>query len=167
PPYFRRMRQVNRQGPPIIGLELPGQHRYSAREVFERTCANCLILDARSKGAFAAAHIPGAINIPFGPQLPTWAGWVLPYDLPILVVLDQPAQMPEIATHLLRVGFEDLQGYLQGGIDAWQASGYPLATLDAISVQQLHERIRQSGKGLTVLDVRTEREWDAGHIDGA
>lgn len=167
PPYFRRMKQVNRQGPAILGPELPGQRRFSAREVHERTCQRCLILDVRSKEAFAAAHIPGAINIPFGPQLPTWAGWVLPYDVPILIVVDQPGQMPEVTTHLLRVGFDDVQGYLQGGMDAWQTSGYPLATLTTISVHQLHDRLRAGRGSLTVLDVRTEKEWNAGHIDGA
>jgi hydroxyacylglutathione hydrolase len=167
PPYFRRMKQVNRQGPAILGPELPGQRRFSAREVHERTCDRCLILDVRSKEAFAAAHIPGAINIPFGPQLPTWAGWVLPYDLPILIVLEQPGQMPEVTTHLLRVGFDDVQGHLQGGMDAWQTSGYPLATLTTISVHQLYDRLKAGRGGLTVLDVRTEKEWNAGHIEGA
>jgi hydroxyacylglutathione hydrolase len=167
PPYFRRMKKVNREGPAILGPELPGQRRWSAREVHERTCENCLIVDVRSKEAFAAAHLPGAINIPFGPQLPTWAGWVLPYDRPTLIILDHPAQMPEVTTHLIRVGFDDVQGYLQGGIDAWETSGYPLAALSTKSVQQLNDQLRKDRKGLTVLDVRTEKEWNAGHIEGA
>jgi hydroxyacylglutathione hydrolase len=167
PPYFRRMKKVNREGPAILGPELPGQRRWGAGEVHERTCQDCLILDVRSKEAFAAAHIPGAINIPFGPQLPNWAGWVLPYDRPVLIVLDNPAQMPEVTTHLLRVGFDDVQGHLQGGMDGWETAGYPLATLATTSVQELHDRLRKDAGGLTVLDVRTEKEWNAGHIEGA
>ena len=58
---------------------------------YERACEHCLIVDVRPKEAFAAAHIPGSINIPFGHNLPTWAGWVLPYDRPTLIVLDDPA----------------------------------------------------------------------------
>ena len=53
-----------------------------AKEVHERVCEHCLVVDVRPKEAFAAAHIPGSINIPLGPNLPTWAGWVLPYDKP-------------------------------------------------------------------------------------
>jgi hydroxyacylglutathione hydrolase len=130
-------------------------------------CENCLVVDVRSKEAFAAAHIPGAINIPFGPQLPTWAGWVLPYDRPTLIVVDNPAQMQDVTTHLTRVGFDDIQGHLQGGIDAWETRGYPLTTLGTLSVQELAKRLKADRKGWTVLDVRTEKEWNGGHIAGA
>lgn len=167
PPYFLRMKKVNREGPAIIGPELPGQKRWSAKDVHNRVCDNCLILDVRSKEAFAGAHIPGSINIPFSPNLPTWAGWVLPYDRPTLIVTDTAAQMPEVTTHLLRVGFDDVQGYLQGGLDSWETSGYPLDTLGTLSVQQLADRFKSGTTRMTVLDVRTEGEWNAGHIDGA
>ncbi len=163
PPYFARMKRINREGPAVIGAELPGQRRWSAKEVQEQACENCLVVDVRSKEAFAAAHIPGAINIPFGPTLPTWAGWVLPYDRPTLIVVDDPAQMPEVTTHLLRVGFDEIQGYLEGGMDAWQVRGYEMSTLTTIPVQSLSERTDD----VTVLDVRTEKEWNAGHIEGA
>ncbi len=163
PPYFARMKRVNREGPPVIGPELPGQRRWSAKEVHERMCENCLIVDVRSKEAFAAAHIPDAINIPFGPTLPTWAGWVLPYDRPTLIVVDRPEQMPDVTTHLLRVGFDNVQGYLEGGMDAWEVNGYPLEKSSTLSVHSLNERLGD----VTVLDVRTEKEWNAGHIDGA
>lgn len=167
PPYFRRMKKVNREGPAILGPELPAQKRWSPREIHARECEQCLVLDTRSKEAFAAAHIPGAISIPFGPNLPTWAGWVLPYDRPILVVLDEPAQLPEVTTHLQRVGFDEVQGWLEGGMEAWETSGLPLASLDTLSVQELKQRVDRDRAGLTVLDVRTEKEWNAGHMEGA
>ncbi|GIW96306.1 MAG: MBL fold hydrolase [Pirellulaceae bacterium] len=167
PPYFRRMKKINREGPAVLGPELPGSRRWSPKEIYERTCSNCLVLDVRSKEAFAAAHIPGAINIPFGPQLPTWAGWVLPYDQPIQLVVDNPAQVSEVVTHLLRVGFDDIQGYLLGGLEAWETSGFPIASLDTLSVHELHRALQRERNRVTVLDVRTEKEWKAGHIDGA
>ena len=163
PPYFARMKRVNRDGPNVLGAELPGQRRWSARDVHEQVCENCLIVDVRSKESFAAAHIPGSINIPFGPNLPTWAGWVLPYDRPTLIVPDAPAQMPHVAKHLLRVGFDDLQGYLEGGIDQWQVRGYRMDSLSTLTAQSLHDRRND----VTVLDVRTEKEWNAGHVEGA
>lgn len=166
PPYFKRMKQVNRDGPEIIGAELPGRKRWRAQQVYERVCEQCLIVDVRSKESFAAAHIPGAINIPFGQNLPTWAGWVLPYDRPILLIAEEPTQVEQVVTHLLRVGFDDVQGSLDGGINAWETSGFSLARLNTMSVHDLNKR-RQTEKRLTVLDVRTEREWNDGHIDGA
>ncbi len=167
PPYFRRMKQVNRTGPKILGPELPGQSRWTAKQMYERSCEDCLIIDVRSKESFAAAHIPGAINIPYGHNLPTWAGWVLPYDRPTLLVLDDPSHMAEVTRHLIRVGFDDIRGYLEGGMDSWEASGYPLKTLATLSVHDLHRLLSSKDGKPFVLDVRTEKEWDAGHIEGA
>jgi hydroxyacylglutathione hydrolase len=167
PPYFQRMKQVNRQGPAILGPELPGQKRWSAKQLHERTCVDCLIIDARSKESFAAAHIPNSINIPFGHNLPTWAGWVLPYDRPTLLVLDEPEHMADVTKHLIRVGFDDIRGYLEGGIEAWETAGYALSTLPTISVHELHRRLRGPNGKPFVLDVRTDSEWESGHIEGA
>jgi len=157
---------VNKEGPAIIGRDLPGQKRWSAKTVHERVCDDCLILDVRSKESFAAAHIPRAINIPFGHNLPTWAGWVLPYDRPILIVSEEPSQMEQVVTHLLRVGFDGVQGYLEGGMFSWETAGFPLSRLHTVHVRDLDER-RRSGEPLTILDVRSEKEWNDGHIEGA
>ena len=160
------MKQVNKEGPTIIGPELPGLDRWQADQVHQRVCEDCLILDVRSKEAFAAAHIPESINIPFGSNLPVWAGWVLPYDRPILLIVDDEVQVKEVVWHLLRVGFDDLQGYLEGGINSWETAGYPLGKLKTMSVHQLQEKLSQQDQ-LTVLDVRTDQEWNQGHIEGA
>lgn len=167
PPYFRRMKKVNAAGAPILGLDLPGRKRFSAREVHERVCEHCIILDTRSKEAFAAGHIPGAINIPSGSSLASWAGWVLPYDTPMLIVPESPTDVEPTLTHLLRIGFDDVRGYLEDGIGAWENSGYELASLETISVHELSRRLKDSAAHPFVLDVRTEREWNAGHIEGA
>ncbi|WP_435018261.1 MBL fold metallo-hydrolase [Tundrisphaera sp. TA3] len=167
PPYFRRMKQVNARGPKVLGPELPGRKRFSAKEVHDRVCEHCLVLDVRPKEAFAAAHIPGSINIPLGHNLPTWAGWVLPYDRPILIVPDDPADVPEVVTHLLRVGFDDVQGYLEGGLADWETHGFELGRLETTSARDLAPRLASGGDRPFVLDVRTESEWDSGHIEGA
>lgn len=162
PPYFARMKRINKEGPAVLGSKLPGQHELSADEVHGRKDVSHLVLDVRSKEAFAAAHIPGAISIPMSPMLPTWAGWILPYDRPILVVADGAEQMPTVATHLVRVGFDDVQGFLIG-MDDWKKRGYAVESLTTLTPQQLHD---QRDK-MVVLDVRTESEWNNGHIDGA
>lgn len=166
PPYFKRMKQVNKEGPAIIGSALSDQKRWDAKQVYERVCDNCLVVDVRSKESFAATHIPDSINIPFGDNLPTWAGWVLPYDRPILLVAEDSSQVDSVVTHLLRVGLDDVQGYLEGGINSWEVSGLPLSTLNTMSVHDL-DRKRKSEKRLTILDVRTDKEWSDGHIEGA
>src|SRR4029079_19002443 len=98
--------------------------RISAKQVEQKMCDHCLVLDVRPKEAFAAAHVPGSINIPLGPNLPTWAGGGLPYDRPIVIVANQLSDMPGVVTHLSRVGLDDIQGYLEDGMDAWENHGY-------------------------------------------
>lgn len=168
PPYFRRMKKVNSTGAPLIGLDPHGQKRFTAKEVHDRVCEHCVILDVRSKESFAAGHIPGAINIPHGHNLPTWAGWVLPYDTPMLIVPENPADVREVVTHLLRIGFDDVKGYLEEGIGAWETAGYELASLETISVHELARRLNEPGEARPfVLDVRSDAEWAGGHIQGA
>jgi len=169
PPYFKRMKKVNAEGPAIVGDTERMRRRFSAQDVHAQVCEHCLIVDVRSKEAFASAHIPGSINIPLGHNLPTWAGWVLPYDHPTLLVVDDPADVDTVLTHLLRVGFDDVQGYLEGGLPAWEERGYEVSQLQSITVHELAGRLEQrgDGEGPFVLDVRTSAEWESGHIAGA
>ena len=162
------MKKVNAAGPAVLGHELPGQRRFSAKELHDRVCADCMVVDVRPKEAYATAHIPGSINIPLGQNLPSWAGWVLPYDKRLLIVPSSPAEMPEVVTHLIRVGLDQVEGYLDDGMDAWENQGFEISQLGSISVQGLHSRLEKKGASNTfVLDVRTESEWNGGHIDGA
>ncbi len=165
PQYFQRMKKVNRGSPALIGLELPGQHRYSPREVNAGKCEDCLILDTRSKEAFAAGHIPNSLSIPLSPTLPNWAGWVLEYDRPILLVVDNASEVPTVVTHLLRIGIDTVRGWLEGGIGAWQMAGLPITISKTDTVHDLQRKIQANE--VAVLDIRTDSEWNAGHIDGA
>lgn len=168
PPYFRLMKQINSEGPAILGPELPGQRRFSAKELHERVCSDCMVVDVRPKEAFATAHVPGSINIPLGQNLPAWAGWVLPYDKRLVIVPSKPSEMTEVVTHLIRVGLDRIEGYLDDGMDAWENQGFELSQLGSISVQEMHNRLQGgTDKRPFVLDVRTEAEWNSGHIDGA
>jgi hydroxyacylglutathione hydrolase len=126
-----------------------------------------MVVDVRPKEAYAAAHIPGSINIPLGQNLPSWAGWVLPYDKHLVIVPSRPDEMPEVVTHLIRVGLDQIEGYMEDGMDAWANHGFPISKLEAITVQELDERLKSKTENPLVLDVRTENEWNGGHIDGA
>ena len=167
PKYFPHMKAINYDGPAILGTDVPGWKAHSVRDVQRQVDQERLVLDARSKEGFAVGHIPGSINVPLGTNFTTWAGWVLPYDRDILVVLERPQDVAEAARHLACIGLDRIQGYLDGGIEAWEAAGQPLQSLTTISVQDLRQRLGDVPSRLTVLDVRTAGEWQAGHIDGA
>ncbi len=163
PPYFKQMKRINRDGPAIIGENLPGQRRMSATQVGDALGVDCILLDVRTKEAFAAAHVPGSINIQLGSTLPTWAGWVLDYDKRLILLTNTDTDAATAALHLIRVGFDRIDGFLEGGIGAWQTAGLPTDQLQLLDVQALKRRMAE----VFVLDVRTDGEWASGHIDSA
>jgi hydroxyacylglutathione hydrolase len=167
PPYFKRMKQVNAKGATVLAGAAPGQKRFTARELAERVKkGDVIVLDTRPKEAFCAAHIPNSISIPVAPNLPTWAGWVVPYDKPIVLVVAQSSDVVEVVTHLIRVGFDRIEGWLEDGIDGWENQGFDLASIPTMSVRDLADRVGKPDAPF-VLDVRTDGEWAGGHIDGA
>ena len=172
PPYFKRMKRMNQEGPPVLGAHRPGEADLTPQQLNDAIAQGAAVLDVRSKESFAAGHVPGSIHIELADNLATWAGWVMPYDRPIVLVLDKPqdetAQRQEVVTQLIRIGLDDVQGALAGGIDAWETAGLPLAHLGTVSAPDLAARLQTpSAAPPAVLDVRTDGEWQRGHIEGA
>ncbi len=165
PFYYRFMRGLNQRGPTLLG-GLPLLTELSAAEVHSQTESSTLILDVRSKEAFTAGHIPGAYAIQTNAPLSVWAGWLIPFNAPLVLVADSAEQRVEASRQLLRIGYDDLRGYLAGGLDAWASAGYPVETVPTLPVTEVRDRLRQ-GEKLAVLDVRQDSEWQVGHIPGA
>jgi hydroxyacylglutathione hydrolase len=164
PPYWRRMRRLNQQGPPLLGvLAEPSALRV---EAFERLRQQgMLVLDCRSPEAFAA-HIPGALHVGVGAAFPTWAGTILPPETPYLLVLEKLGDLWEVCWHLLRIGYHLPQGWLAGGMEAWRMAAKEIELMPQWTVWELHRQIKQDND-LLVLDVRQPQEWTAGHIPQA
>jgi hydroxyacylglutathione hydrolase len=164
PPYWPRMRRMNTEGPPALPvLADPPPLAVERFEALRRDGA--VVLDCRSPEAFSA-HVPGALNAGLGTSFPTWAGSVLPYDAPVLLVLEQPGDLWEVCWHLLRIGHDLPQGWLAGGMLAWRTAGMPLDVLPQWTIWQL-QRAREQQGNLLVLDVRQPAEWAAARIPGA
>jgi rhodanese-related sulfurtransferase len=83
----------------------------------------------------------------------------------ILVVTD-PKAYEDMAVQLHRIGYDNIIGYLYGGIAAWQEGGYPIDQLWQISAAKLNSKL-EKGDGKYFFDVRTDGEWASGHIQGA
>ena len=88
------------------------------------------------------------------------------FGTPIILVADTSAERQEATRQLIRNGYDDLRGYLEGGVKAWRESGLPLVSTKSINAEQLKDWLTQKDMP-TVLDVRFNREWHAGHIRGA
>jgi hydroxyacylglutathione hydrolase len=74
--------------------------------------------------AFGGAHIKGAYSI-WLEGLPVFAGWVLSYDRPILLVLEDQCHLERAVRYLIRAGYDQIAGYLKGGTEGWHNDGFP------------------------------------------
>jgi glyoxylase-like metal-dependent hydrolase (beta-lactamase superfamily II)/rhodanese-related sulfurtransferase len=164
PEYFFEDAAINRAGAACLA-DLPELTPIPATELKDMLEHDAIALDVRPAEQFAAAHVPGSINIALSGQFASWAGAVLGTAARLVLIGETPEQISEARTRLARVGIEDLPGYLEGGIEGWKRAGFPLAQLQQITVQELSTRLQ--GGGLQALDVRREAEWQAGHIGGA
>jgi hydroxyacylglutathione hydrolase len=164
PEYFARDAEINRTGAAALS-ELPPLRSLSPTDLEGMLKAGEIALDVRPMDAFAAGHVPGSVNIALGGQFASWAATVLGLATHPVLIAETDAQIEEARLRLARVGIEELDGYLAGGVAAWKQSGQPLATVAQITPQDLEDRLG-AGK-VQVLDVRREPEWDAGHVEGA
>lgn len=164
PEYYKRMKRVNSTGPAILN-GIPGDRAIAPAE-FRRMVGSgdAVVIDVRRPEAFGGAHIHGAFSIGADDKLAMWAAWIVPYDRPILLVGDDGSSHEEVRRALVRVGLDNVGGYLGGGMKAWIEAGYQQAHVAQISVDELHEKLK---KGAQVLDVRSDGEWRSGHIEGA
>jgi hydroxyacylglutathione hydrolase len=164
PEYFAKDAEINRTGAAALS-ELPPLHSRSPAELERMLKAGEIALDVRPMDEFAAGHVPGSVNIALGGQFASWAATLLGLTSHPVLIAETDAQIEEARLRLARVGIEELDGYLAGGVAAWKQSGQPLVTVAQISAQELEQRL-VAGK-VQVLDVRREPEWDAGHVEGA
>jgi len=164
PEYFLQDAEINRGGAPSLA-ELPELNGISPAELKALLEESVLALDVRPGDQFAAGHVPGSVNIPLSGQFASWAGSIIGLSSRPVLIADTPEQLSEARLRLARVGIETERGYLDGGVTGWKQTGFKLAILPEISVHDLQKQLSENK--ISVLDVRREGEWMAGHIDGA
>ena len=166
PDHFSRCSDINRKGPALakmLPILMPMDPALFSKKVQE---TNTLVLDVRSYEAFGGQHIPGAYHIDLGGNFATFAGWVLPPDANILLVVEDREQAEEAVTWLRRVGLDKTLGYLDGGMYEWAKAGLPMAHVSQLSVEELDRKMK-GGPRFGLIDVRAKREFQTGHIEGA
>jgi len=165
PRYFPHDARVNREGPRDLAPMLAALRPIAPHEV-ERMGRDgqALVLDTRAAREFGAGHVPGSVNVGIDGRYAAWVGTVLDPQSPFLIVAP-PGREGEAAMRLARVGYDNVVGFLDGGIAAWRAAGLPVRDLPQIEVSELARRLE--GGSLRVVDVRGAGEWEAGHIASA
>jgi len=165
PPYFRQMEQLNLSGnAPLIGA-LPEPRPLNADAFSRKLGQGMAVIDVRSPEAIGGALIPGSYAIPLN-MIPAFAGWFLTYDKPIGLVVEQYSDVEPAMRHLLRLGYDEVVGFLAGGLQAWETKGFTFETIPTVHVGTLVDRILEKHP-FTLLDVRSVEEYEAGHLPGA
>lgn len=149
PPYFRKMEFLNKAGPPVL-QRLPDLRPYPVKEIKELQ-GKAQILDIRSPTSFACGHIPASLSI-WKEGIPAFTGWFLTYDTPIILVDDFNCGLVDVSRHFVRLGYDNLKGYLAGGFPAYFKSGSSIGKIEAWSVHDLAEKFKR--EDIFLLDVR-------------
>jgi hydroxyacylglutathione hydrolase len=165
PAYFFHDAAKNKAGGASVEEVLATTRSLSPAEVEIASEDGVLVLDTRPADAFRAGHVPGAIAVSLDGNFAPYVGAALSPLIPIIVVAELGRET-EAMTRLIRVGYENIVGWLEGGMDAWKTAGGEIATLDVLEPADL-KALFVSRQAPTVLDVRTPGEWEAGHIMGA
>ncbi|MBX9690245.1 MAG: hypothetical protein K2X27_26265 [Candidatus Obscuribacterales bacterium] len=128
--------------------------------------SGALLLDIRNTSNSTAGRIKGSLNIGLSGQFASWAGSLIEFGTPILLIGEDLLSINEAIRRLARVGIESVVAYLKNGISEWIKEGYEVETHSSIGVDEL-KNVMANESALLLLDVRRKREYDAGHIQTA
>ncbi len=166
PDYFVHSAILNRQERPVLEKTMSDSIRpIPLDEVLKMAEAGAQLLDVREGIDYAGSHLAGSINIALKGKYATWAGSMLSHKVPI-VVIGEDDQVDEAVVRLGRIGFDNVAGVLDGGLMALENRPELQRKVERITAQALADMI-DSDEPVTVLDVRTEKEHEAGHIEGS
>tara|TARA_Y100000589_G_C27155659_1_gene630736 strand:- start:231 stop:1637 length:1407 start_codon:yes stop_codon:yes gene_type:complete len=167
PQYFAKNAMMNKMGYNAFDDILKTGNNPLTPEEFEALAnhESALVLDVRPQSEFIKSHIPNSIFIGLNGQFAPWVGALITdIKQPILLVVPE-GKSEEAVTRLSRVGYDNTLGYLEGGIDAWKASGKEIDSLESISAEEFEKRANSSE--LNVLDVRKDGEYKSMHLENA
>lgn len=166
PSYFVHDAILNRQERPNLDKILAESMKpLSVEEVLKRKEQGAQLLDVRDAIDFEGAHLAGAINIGIQGKYATWCGTMLDHKRPI-VVIAEAGKEEEAVMRLGRIGFDNVDGYLAGGMDALRNHSELVHKIERVTAVALQELLHTNTPP-TVVDVRSEKEWKTGHVAGS
>ena len=165
-PYFPINSQTNKEGYETMDTDLKnGYTALNVEEFKQHMKEDVIILDTREATTFSQGFIPGSIFIGLEGKFAEWAGSILPFDKPLLLVTEG-GQEKETVIRLAQVGFSKITGYLQGGFEAWKQAGEKTDLIIDVEPDELAMDIPFDER-LVVVDVRKEVEFADGHVKDA
>ena len=166
PSYFPINAKINKEGyDSLDDVLVQGMKALSTDEFKQLMKDEIIILDTRHADVFTQGFVPGSIFIGLEGRFAEWAGSLLPFDAP-MVLVTEPGKEKETIIRMARVGFDKVVGYLNGGFDAWKNAGEPIDMIIDVEADELMMDIPHD-KNLVVVDVRRPTEFADGHLKNA
>ena len=163
PQYFPINARINKEGYESLDDVLEqGLKPLSVAEFKTRMTGDTIVLDTRNSAEFTQGFVPGSVSIGLNGRFAEWAGSLLPFDVPLLLVSD-PGKEKESIIRLARVGLDQVQGYLEGSYAAWKNSSEATDMIIDVEADELMMDI-PFDKNLVVVDVRKPVEFAEGHF---
>lgn len=166
PQYFPINARINKEGYESLDEVMEQSLKpLSVNQVEDAINDQVVVVDTRHAEIFAQGFIPGSVFLGLEGRFAEWAGSLLPFDQPIIIVTD-PGKEKETIIRLARVGFDKVQGYVDGGFDAWKKAGKQTDMVIEVEADELAMDIPFDDK-LVVVDVRKPVEFAEGHVKNA
>jgi glyoxylase-like metal-dependent hydrolase (beta-lactamase superfamily II)/rhodanese-related sulfurtransferase len=165
PAYFPINAKINKEGYDSLDDVLATAKPLSVDAFKQHIEEGSWILDTRPSTIFTTEFVPESINIGLDGRFAEWAGTLLPFTQP-LVLVTEVGKEKESIIRLARVGIDNVQGFLEGGLQTWKDAGQKIDMIIDIDAEELAMDIPHDSK-LEIIDVRKQGEFDAGHVKGA
>ncbi len=166
PNYFPINAKINKEGyDSLDAVLLKGMTALSIDDFKKKIAANAIILDTRNSADFTQGFIPGSISIGLDGRFAEWAGSLLPFTEPIILVTEKGKEKESII-RLARVGFDKMEGFLAIGFEAWKEAGEKIDLIIDIEADEMAMDIAFD-PNMVIVDVRKETEYANGHVKEA
>lgn len=166
PQYFFKDAMINKTGYENIDHVMERNVTpLDALKVKAAVEAGALVLDTRHQDEFEKGFIPGSTFIGLDGTYAVWVGTLVDINTK-LVIVASPGKEKEAILRLARVGYENVLGYLEGGMESWVKANLPVDTIKSVDADVFVAEMNKSHHE-AVLDVRRPGEWNSGHAEGA
>ncbi|MHA1122558.1 MAG: rhodanese-like domain-containing protein, partial [Candidatus Heimdallarchaeota archaeon] len=149
-PNMKHIEKFNLEGAPILRNDIK-PHTLTVEELKDYMTKDVQIVDIREPESFAGGHIENTLSI-WKNGLPTFALWMLDYEKPIVLIKSTHQEINQSINYLIRLGFDNIIGYLQG-FRNWYMAGENYHETKVWSVHELKKNL--DDEDLFILDVRT------------
>ncbi len=165
PRYFKKMEEFNLNGPPLLS-EMSHPKPFSLLEFEEEMYEqNMIVMDTRMPYAYAGSHIPNSISMWLG-GTSVYPGWLFDTNQYFVFIHERPSDIDIVAPRLRRLGFDNMCGYLCGGMNQWLEAGKLFRSYKTVSSAETKDKLRNDE--VLLLDVRDPPEWtEDGYIETA